>query len=105
MPAYYDCKCTVCGRIERRYRNVKRCRKCHGLVEFMKPPTIDELQSIIATQADQIRRLKEDAERLAKVVKVRGDSTICYCGYPDFNDEHVPNCPIILHAALMKELE
>lgn len=66
---------------------------------------IADLQSTIATQADQIRQLKEDGERLAKVVKVRGDSTICYCGYPDFNDEHVPNCPIILHADLMKELE
>ena len=43
MPAYYKFKCNNCGWIEQRYRNVKRCRKCHGSIERITPPTYKEL--------------------------------------------------------------
>lgn len=62
MPDRYNFKCRDCGFVEFRYRNVKRCRKCHGLVDAQKPPTYAELKSIITAQEDIIKRLREDAE-------------------------------------------
>ena len=61
MPDRYNFKCRDCGFIEFRYRNVKRCRKCHSLVDAQKPPTYAELQSTITAQEDIIKQLKEDA--------------------------------------------
>ena len=59
MPDRYNFKCRDCGFIEFRYRNVKRCRKCNGLVDAQKPLTYAELQSTITAQEDIIKRLRE----------------------------------------------
>ncbi len=51
-----------------------------------------------------VERLKEDAERLADgmIISPENEGDFCsYCG----GMEHVDDCPITLHRALMKELE
>lgn len=30
MPAFYDFRCTACGKVEQRYRNARRSRCCHA---------------------------------------------------------------------------
>ena len=58
----------------------------------------------IARRDEIITRLKEDAERLADgmIISPENEGDFCsYCG----GMEHVDDCPITLHRALMKELE
>ena len=58
----------------------------------------------LASRDEIIRRLKEDAERLADgmIISPENEGDFCsYCG----GMEHVDDCPITLHRALMKELE
>jgi hypothetical protein len=58
----------------------------------------------IARRDEIIARLKEDAERLADgmIISPENEGDFCsYCG----GMEHVDDCPITLHRALMKELE
>jgi hypothetical protein len=38
MPAYYNFRCTACGYVEHRYRNLRRCRRCSGLVTRLPDP-------------------------------------------------------------------
>jgi hypothetical protein len=84
------------------------CQECGTIIQLgewyedVESKKISELQSTITAQADLIRRLKEDGERL---LNLHSDSTICYCGYPDFKDAHTKDCPINLHTQLMSELE
>jgi hypothetical protein len=57
----------------------------------------------IARRDEIIARLKEDAERLADgmIISPENEGDFCsYCG----GMEHVDDCPITLHRALMKEL-
>ena len=57
----------------------------------------------IARRDEIITRLKEDAERLADgmIISPENEGDFCsYCG----GMEHVDDCPITLHRALMKEL-
>ena len=58
----------------------------------------------VARRDEIIARLKEDAERLADgmIISPENEGDFCsYCG----GMEHVDDCPITLHRALMKELE
>lgn len=32
MPSHYLYRCTDCGDVAMRYRNSRRCRKCHGII-------------------------------------------------------------------------
>ena len=38
MPAWYFYFCQKCGHYERRYRNVKKCRKCGNRVARLTEP-------------------------------------------------------------------
>ncbi len=83
------------------------------LVEQIKDPELAEAyvkaciqdttyKELLASRDEIIARLKEDAERLAKLN--------CHChdtrGMTFLDDNyHAPDCPITLHRALMKELE
>ena len=74
--------------------------------------TIKRRNKKIAEQADTIRKLKEDGERLAStyVIEVFPHEWVCRGGchhWARFGEqiEHSPDCPITLHRALMKELE
>ncbi len=63
----------------------------------------DDLQADLARRDEIIARLKEDAERLADgmIISPENEGDFCsYCG----GMEHVDDCPITLHRALMKEL-
>lgn len=42
MPAYYDYRCTVCGKIESRYRNARRSRCCRADLVRLDPPAATE---------------------------------------------------------------
>ena len=70
----------------------------------------NELQSAITAQEDIIKRLKEDAERLATRYeyfdsRVHRSSSYCrYCGHLIQIKSHADNCPITLHTQLMNEL-
>ncbi len=58
----------------------------------------------VVSQNEIIARLKEDAERLADgmIISPENEGDFCsYCG----GMEHVDDCPITLHRALMKEVE
>ena len=74
--------------------------------------TIKRRNKKIAEQADTIRKLKEDAERLAStyVIEVFPHEWVCRGGchhWARFGEQidHAPDCPVALHRALMKELE
>jgi len=61
------------------------------------------LEADLARRDEIIARLKEDAERLADgmIISPENEGDFCsYCG----GMEHVDDCPITLHRALMKEL-
>jgi len=63
----------------------------------------DQLQTTITAQEDIIKRLKEDADRLADGMIMQpeyGNDFCCNCG----GMEHAANCPITLHTQLMNEL-
>ena len=65
---------------------------------------ISRLNADLARRDEIIARLKEDAERLADgmIISPENEGDFCsYCG----GMEHVDDCPITLHSALMKELE
>ena len=65
---------------------------------------INRLNADLARRDEIIARLKEDAERLADgmIISPENEGYFCsYCG----GMEHVDDCPITLHRALMKELE
>ena len=65
---------------------------------------INRLNADLARRDEIIARLKEDAERLADgmIISPENEGDFCsYCG----GMEHVDDCPITLHRALMKELE
>ena len=75
-------------------------------------PIEDGLRAELASRDEIIARLKEDAERLAStyVIEVFPHEWVCRGGchhWARFGEqiEHSPDCPIILHRALMKELE
>lgn len=38
MPAYYLYRCTVCNKVEERYRNARRSRCCHAALVRIEPP-------------------------------------------------------------------
>jgi len=62
------------------------------------------LEAELARLTALVERLKEDAERLADgmIISPENEGDFCsYCG----GMEHVDDCPITLHRALMKELE
>ena len=64
---------------------------------------LDEVLAELARRDEIIARLKEDAERLADgmIISPENEGDFCsYCG----GMEHVDDCPITLHRALMKEL-
>lgn len=64
----------------------------------------DDLQAELARRDDLIKRLVEDGERLADgmIISPENEGDFCsYCG----GMEHVDDCPIALHRALMNELE
>ena len=64
---------------------------------------INRLNADLARRDEIIARLKEDAERLADgmIISPENEGDFCsYCG----GMEHVDDCPITLHRALMKEL-
>ena len=74
---------------------------------------INALRAELARRDEIIRRLKEDGERLVKhFVVVDPDDGInecIQCNGSDYLQEnnvlvHMPDCPITLHRALMKEL-
>jgi len=61
------------------------------------------LEAELARLTALVERLKEDAERLADgmIISPENEGDFCsYCG----GMEHVDDCPITLHRALMKEL-
>ena len=65
---------------------------------------ISRLNADLARRDEIIARLKEDAERLADgmIISPENEGDFCsYCG----GMEHVDDCPITLHRALMKEVE
>ena len=69
-------------------------------------PIEDGLRAELASRDEIITRLKEDAERLA----VEQNYFCCqkheaYMCHFEETDAHNPDCPIVLHRALMKELE
>jgi len=75
---------------------------------------VEAVEADLARRDEVIARLKEDAERLAKrFVIVDGDDGVCeciQCNGSDYLQEnnvlvHMPDCPVTLHRALMKELE
>ena len=66
----------------------------------------------ISTLVETVARLKEDAERLAsESIGYSYDGMDCECVHCKANNPareevvHLPDCPITLHRALMKELE
>ena len=62
-----------------------------------------KLEAELARLTALVERLKEDAERLADgmIISPENEGDFCsYCG----GMEHVDDCPITLHRALMKEL-
>ncbi len=64
----------------------------------------DDLQADLARRDEIIARLKEDAERLVDgmIISPENEGDFCsYCG----GMEHVDDCPITLHRALIAELE
>ena len=64
----------------------------------------DYLQAELARRDEIIARLKEDAERLVDgmIISPENEGDFCsYCG----GMEHVDDCPITLHRALIAELE
>ncbi len=64
---------------------------------------IQRLVEGVKSRDEIIARLKEDAERLADgmIISPENEGDFCsYCG----GMEHVDDCPITLHRALMKEL-
>ena len=85
--------------------------------DIKTPPSIentnpDYYKQEIARLNEIIRRLKEDAERLASsglwLGKFLGTKDCIFCGMRAKRKaeiEHTPLCPITLHRALMKELE
>ena len=80
---------------------LKECLE-HGAGTCRNADMIDELRAELVRRDEIIARLKEDAERLAKLN--------CHChdtrGMTFLDDNyHAPDCPITLHRALMKELE
>lgn len=65
---------------------------------------INRLNADLARRDEIIARLKKDAERLADgmIISPENEGDFCsYCG----GMEHVDDCPITLHRALMKEVE
>ena len=65
---------------------------------------VEALEADLARLTAIIARLKEDAERLADgmIISPENEGDFCsYCG----GMEHVDDCPITLHRALMKELK
>ena len=65
---------------------------------------ISRLNADLARRDEIIARLKEDAERLADgmIISPENEGDFCsYCG----GMEHVDDCPITLHRALIAELE
>ena len=65
---------------------------------------INRLNADLARRDEIIARLKEDAERLADgmIISPENEGDFCsYCG----GMEHVDDCPITLHRALIAELE
>ena len=69
------------------------CPNCEAETPCTHEAELDEI----------ITRLKEDAERLADgmIISPENEGDFCsYCG----GMEHVDDCPITLHRALMKEL-
>jgi len=65
---------------------------------------IAQLEAELARRDEIIARLKEDAERLADgmIISPENEGDFCsYCG----GMEHVDDCPITLHRALIAELE
>ena len=63
-----------------------------------------KLEADLARRDEIIARLKEDAERLADgmIISPENEGDFCsYCG----GMEHVDDCPITLHRALIAELE
>jgi rubrerythrin len=69
-----------------------------------------ETGNFIKQQAELIKRLREDAERLATRYeyfdsRVHRSSSYCrYCGHLIQIKSHADNCPITLHTQLMNEL-
>ena len=82
-------------------------------VVFMKEEAILNLWDARDKEFDDlIRKLKEDAERLAStyVIEVFPHEWVCRGGchhWARFGEqiEHSPDCPITLHRALMKEVK
>ena len=75
-------------------------------------PIEDGLRAELASRDEIIARLKEDGERLASnyVIEAFPHEWVCRGGchhWARFGEQidHAPDCPIILHRALMKELE
>lgn len=67
-------------------------------------PIEDKLTAELARRDEIIARLKEDAERLVDgmIISPENEGDFCsYCG----GMEHVDDCPITLHRALIAELE
>lgn len=65
MPAYYDYRCTACGKIESRYRNARRSRCCRAdLVRVDPLADLDPHRHELATflQGKTIAGLRFDAE-------------------------------------------
>jgi hypothetical protein len=71
---------------------------------------IAELQSTITEQADLIRRLKEDNERLSQSF-IEQNNICVHCGsvvcteFGYYEQLHTDNCPITLHFILMEKLK
>lgn len=65
MPAYYDYRCTACGKVESRYRNARRSRCCRAdLVRVDPLADLDPHRRELATflQGKKIAGLRFDAE-------------------------------------------
>jgi len=120
MSEYLDFDCKNCGR--HRVESNGICEKCnfdnihnefaqpilecleHGAGTCRNENLIEELRAELARLTALVERLKEDAERLADgmIISPENEGDFCsYCG----GMEHVDDCPITLHRALMKELE
>ena len=95
MPDYYDTKCTHCGHAEKRYRNVKHCRKCGNLITRVFEPDKKDIE--IAKLRQLVSDLKEDGAQLA-------DWLSDYAIFDTSTDKY---CVQILkdHAALMERIE
>jgi len=119
MSEYLDFDCKNCGR--HRVESNGICEKCnfdnihnefaqpilecleHGAGTCRNENLIEELRAELARLTALVERLKEDAERLADgmIISPENEGDFCsYCG----GMEHVDDCPITLHRALMKEL-